>query len=457
AQAAPPPHPLQTAPRRRRRGGFSSLTYYLSLILTLIVIGVGLVLLLQQVNEENQEATPTPIVEAPPVIVATRLPPTPVPPQVRTVAPGSVVSSIDLPPTWTPVPTNTVEPTATVVENLTNFDDLTLIFSGADSPVDLRRLMLVQASGADLHPLNVPINPGQITFPARVTPVPPPQEVSPDEAASTQGDQVATATEETSPTASDTAAQEPELYDQMEFLDPAYSPDGSQVAFTVQISAEVQEIFVLTLETGIVRQLTVLGGSSTDGSAWSPDGTLLAFSSNAPAPNGNAGFDVYMVNVNTAETTNLTNGNGQNREPMWSPDGITIAFSSDRATPGELEVWSMQISSGEAIQLTDAINSSFSPAYSNDGTHIAFISNRGSDNDLYVMNADGTNEQLITLNDQNWDDRDPAWSPDDAWIALSSNREDERVLQLWLVRADGRAWQRVTETGGTSRFADWRP
>jgi TolB protein len=232
------------------------------------------------------------------------------------------------------------------------------------------------------------------------------------------------------------------------------------VAFTAQLSAENQEIFLYNFETQALRQLTRLGARVADGAAWSPDGTQLAFSAN-PLGRGDGeqiNFDLYLYTLADGEVFNLTDGRGSSREPHWSPDGARLVFSSDRATPGELEIFVMALDDlGTAQQLTSATGRSFSPKFSPDGTRIAFISNRGGDNDLYLMMADGTDERLVTVNDGGADDRDPTWSPDGSWLVLSSNRDNSEVLQLWAVSPDGSGWQVLTSGLGSSRYAEFFP
>ncbi len=208
----------------------------------------------------------------------------------------------------------------------------------------------------------------------------------------------------------------------------------------------------MPLPDGAPRQLTTLGGSITGGAVWSPDGTRIAFHSNADGD-----FDVYIVAADGGEPSNVTPGeNFDERDPAFDPiNNQRLILASDQASPGELEIWSLPLGSGLPQQLTDDVNSSFMPAVSPDGQQIAFITTRGNDQDLYMMNADGTNEQLISRNDQDWDESSPAWSPDGLWIMVSSDREAEDVLQIWMVRPDGSQWIKVTDGAGPSQDGVW--
>lgn len=64
--------------------------------------------------------------------------------------------------------------------------------------------------------------------------------------------------------------------------------------------------------------------------AWSPDGTQIAFISNHTAdPDRNANTDVFVIEARVgAQARQLTTspGNDGNARPAWSPDGTTIAY-----------------------------------------------------------------------------------------------------------------------------------
>lgn len=59
--------------------------------------------------------------------------------------------------------------------------------------------------------------------------------------------------------------------------------------------------------------------------------------SSTGVPRGQSGTDVYVTEILSAQTRNLTQGRGSNWSPVWSPDGRTLAFLSDR--DGAVRVW----------------------------------------------------------------------------------------------------------------------
>ena len=80
------------------------------------------------------------------------------------------------------------------------------------------------------------------------------------------------------------------------------------------------------------KSTQVTGGDYDDaGPAWSPDGTKLAFASNRTAdPDRNYNEDIWVVSADNADKgahlTQITTNPGEDHSPAWSPDGKWIAY-----------------------------------------------------------------------------------------------------------------------------------
>jgi len=87
-----------------------------------------------------------------------------------------------------------------------------------------------------------------------------------------------------------------------------------------------------------------------------------------------------------------------------------IAFSSKR--DGNSEIYVMNADGSEQTNLTNNPNSDASPSWSPDGKKIAFESARDGGFEIYIMNADGSGQTILTNNPaQKWQDWHPRWSP----------------------------------------------
>jgi len=222
-------------------------------------------------------------------------------------------------------------------------------------------------------------------------------------------------------------------------VEPAWSPDGSRIAFRSERDGNA-EIYVMDVGATTVTRLTTHGTADYH-PVWSADGSQIAFVSER---DGNP--EIYMVNATGSTVKRLTNHPGSDRSPSLSPDGSKIAFSSDR--DGNVEIYVMNSDGSNQVRLTHNGVDDVDPSWSPDGTKLAFsrfVPTPGystcqteEDNywtmcrwDVLVMNADGTGEKRLDLpTDSVWMPgslwrsvfvaRDPTWSPDGQRIAVAA-------------------------------------
>src|SRR5687768_16328409 len=235
--------------------------------------------------------------------------------------------------------------------------------------------------------------------------------------------------------------------------DPAWSPDGSKIAFTSERGGNF-DIYVMSADGA--NQVRLTQSTSVDfRPAWSPDGAKIAFAS---LRDGNA--EIYVMNADGSSQVRITNDFAPDSEPAWSPDGTKIAFSSGRAGGGG--IWVMNPDGSGVNRLTTNSRGDWQPDWSPDGTRIAFsrwvsVSTR----DIYVMNADGTAVTSLTLGLVGA--QDPDWSPDGRAIALSAPECDYYYYyysycnpRLLVVDLDGTMHAPLT-TPSSAANPSWRP
>ncbi len=422
SQAGPPTtverEALLQTPKRRR---ISPLLFALGTFLALLLIGGGGMLLVGELqatptaSPTARIATPTPVPTARATVAAGGyLTPTPIGGQVRTLQ-----AHVYVPPTWTPTATWTPSITPSPTPNAPSPETYTLLVSVQQEGEPSWELYTWHEN--ELQPFSAYLAPSLVARKLIVIKV----------------------------------------------FDAAYSPDGKQVVFSMQVLTDrpqngadgaptFQDLFIAPAGGGEVHRLTTLEAPHVEDASWSPDGQALAFASDADGD-----FEIYILPLADGAPGTpypITNNDAADRDPAWSPNGDVIVFASDRQGPGDLEIYRMTPRGDDLKQLTDNMNSSYAPAWSPDGTQIVFVSTRRVNNDLYIMDADGNGERAILVRDVPAEEQDPAWSPDGQWIAFSSNREGD-TLDLFAIRPDGSELQRLTfgDAGGDVRYPAWKP
>jgi len=197
-----------------------------------------------------------------------------------------------------------------------------------------------------------------------------------------------------------------------------------QIAFVN--SRDGTNIYVMDADGSNVRQLTV--GSINYGPAWSPDGTQIAFGSGRDDE-----WKIYVMDADGSNVRKLMIGSGSHYRPAWSPDGSRIAFDSYR-DGDNWDIYVMDADGSNVRQLTTDSRDS-DPAWSPDGTRIAFarLPHNGDNWGIYVMDADGSNVRKLMIGPAH--SPRPVWSPDGSRIAFHASRDGD--LNIYVMDADG--------------------
>ena len=253
-----------------------------------------------------------------------------------------------------------------------------------------------------------------------------------------------------------------------------WSPDGKFMAL-----AERPGIRLFTLATGESRRLTKSpeGGGYDNSPAFSPDGSRVAFVRVAP----NSGQqDAMVVPVSGGEAQVVAREAGFNQNPVWTRDGrelvfnrqwsalfrvpvaggkpVRIAESDDEvccasvARTGDrlvyskqifdMNIWTADLASESAPQRVIASTQrDFSAQVSPDGKRLVFSSDRSGGWEIWVSDGQGGHQaQLTSFGNAVADGA--RWSPDGKQIAFAALVKGNR--DIYIIGAEGGTPRRVT-------------
>ncbi|MGQ9561773.1 MAG: peptidase MA family metallohydrolase [Candidatus Oleimicrobiaceae bacterium] len=117
---------------------------------------------------------------------------------------------------------------------------------------------------------------------------------------------------------------------------PSWSPDGRRLVLTGLNFGGQSDLYVVDPEREIAEQLTDDLFDDRD-AAWSPDGTVIAFSSDRTPYGAEGYYNLYMVDPQTGVVEPATCSPHNDLSPAWSSDGRYLAFTSDR--DGAYNIW----------------------------------------------------------------------------------------------------------------------
>jgi len=183
-------------------------------------------------------------------------------------------------------------------------------------------------------------------------------------------------------------------------------------------------IHLVDLRTGESRQLQIdvqgdfpwaepqmkKVASLIDGVALSPTGVRAAFEARG---------DIFTVAAENSSYRNITHSSGaHDRSPAWSPDGTAIAWLSDATGEYQLMIGDQTgTPAPRAIALPSTAFFS-DPIWSPDGRSLLL-----RDNELHLWVVDVASGRFTRIDTDTYDDPgrgfDATWSPDSRWVAYS--------------------------------------
>ena len=197
-------------------------------------------------------------------------------------------------------------------------------------------------------------------------------------------------------------------------VDYALSPNGKRALFSAR-----GDLFTVPAEHGAIRDLTRTSNADEDHPTWSPDGRLVAYTTDA------SGNQQVAVRPSAGGPERLLThfAGGFFYAPVWSPDGKSLAFAD-----GEHRLWIAGVDGAAPRQVAaDAISEIHDQAWSPDGRWLAYsISRSQVQRGITLYDVASGHATRVSSDQEN--DSDPVFSPNGKYLYFVSARHENPTL-----------------------------
>ncbi len=213
--------------------------------------------------------------------------------------------------------------------------------------------------------------------------------------------------------------------------------NDTRIAFTSRRTG-TSEVYMIDPDGSNLTQIT-RNSSINLSPAWSSDNSTLFFTSYMDRfP------DLYKINLDSMETTSLIQG-GMNITPSPSPDGVHVVLSASYDGVPEVMLFNLETQSRRRLTFSPGVDTN--PVFAPNGREIVFVSDRTGTPQLFIMDIDGANVRRLTHTGTY--NTSPDWSPRGDWIVYHSRRDG--MFDIWLIRPDGTDEHPLTSGSGNNQ------
>lgn len=263
---------------------------------------------------------------------------------------------------------------------------------------------------------------------------------------------------------------------------PKYAPNGETIAFLRPDENGKKQVHLISTSGGEAKQCTFLETGITEFS-WAPDNqhfvVVSRIDNNASDEDheypqsqvvqriryrgdedgwlGNTFLQLFVININTGEATQITHGEGDHRAPMWSPDGKHIAFITNAVANRDFnrrsEAHVISPEGGESACWSADLNRVDVLTWSPDSTQLAAIGSHDADvwdprmAWLYVLSPDKPAKQLTDGTFTVVSLRRKSWTADNHIVVIGDQAGES---MLYRVPVSGK--EAIPITGGGQTF-----
>ncbi|MFH1569098.1 MAG: peptidase MA family metallohydrolase, partial [Gemmatimonadota bacterium] len=214
----------------------------------------------------------------------------------------------------------------------------------------------------------------------------------------------------------------------------AWAPDGHTIAFVAKKGPRDLILLWDLYDKELTGKLQFDGIEMIHALDWAPDSRRLAF-----VGTGFGQSDIYYVDVETGQLTQVTGTPQHDDYPAWSPDGHELAYSAKR--DGQFDIRCYDVDSGRTRALISGPTDDLWPIWLPEGNKMLFVSTREGIDDLFLYHLEEGREYQLTRTVSGI--LSPALSPDGKQLVLSTYYHGRQELY----RMDMPSWPQIQRRG----------
>jgi TolB protein len=206
----------------------------------------------------------------------------------------------------------------------------------------------------------------------------------------------------------------------------------------------VKEVYMMDFDGKNVTQITNHGGIVMS-PTMSSDGKYLVYSliSNTGKKRNN---DLYLMDMRSRETKVISNKEGVNSGAVFLSGGKSIAFTLTNS--GNAEIYEMNIDTKDLRKITNHFSADVDPSITADGSLMTFLSDRPGKAMIYTLDPRGTELNVKRISFVGQFNATPRFSPDGKEIVFSSWLDNS--FDLFRIASDGNGLSRLTKDFGSN-------